>query len=103
MFSSPLMSKEKMQDGSLIIFWKLLEQFDTPKRNARQNIQTGDEKILLETKNWSRPDLFPNVKVEVADGVILLSGKLPKDKLAYLIQIANNTGARKVVNSLVIE
>ena len=95
--------RRKDADGSLIIFWKMLEQFETPQRNNLQKAQPSDEKILLETKGWSRTELFPNVKVEVTDGIMTLRGQIPKDKLAYAVQLANSAGARKVINLLDIK
>ncbi len=91
------------EDGSLIIFWKLLDQFETPQRNNSQKAPASDEKVLLETKGWSREELFPNVKVEVTNGVMTLRGQIPKDKLAYVVQLANSAGARKVINFLDIK
>jgi len=93
----------KDTDGSLIIFWKQLEQFETPQRNNFQKTQVSDEKILLETKGWSRSDIFPNVKAEVSDGVMTLRGRISKGKLAYAVQLANSAGARKVINLLTVE
>ncbi len=90
-------------DGSLIIFWKQIEQFETPHRNDSQKTQASDAKILLEIKNWTRPELFPNLQAEVNNGVITLRGKISKDKIAYAVQLANSTGAIKVVNLLTVE
>lgn len=95
--------RQKDTDGSLIIFWKQLEQFETPHRNDSQKTQASDAKILLEIKNWTRPELFPNLQAEVNNGVITLRGKISKDKIAYAVQLANSTGAVKVVNLLTVE
>lgn len=90
-------------DGSLIIFWKQLEQFETPHRNIPQKTQPSDEKILSEVKTWKRSELFPNVQGEVNNGVVTLRGKISKDKIAYVVQLANSAGATKVINLLTIE
>ncbi len=90
-------------DGSLVIFWKQLEQFETPHRNYSQKIQASDAEILLKTKNWARPELFPNLQAEVNNGMITLRGKISKDKLSYAVQLANDAGAIKVINLLTVE
>lgn len=90
-------------DGSLIIFWKQLEQFETPHRNGYQKTQASDAKILSEAKSWVRPNVFPNVQTEVNNGVVTLRGKISKDKIAYAVQLANSAGATKVINLLTIE
>ncbi len=98
-----LQVRRKDLDGSLIIFWKQLEQFDTPPRNNSPKVQVSDAKILLQTKTWTRPDIFPNLQAEVKDGVVTLRGKITKDKLAYSVQLANAAGAVKVINLLTVE
>ncbi len=90
-------------DGSLIIFWKQLEQFETPHRNTSQKTQPSDAEILLKTKSWARPDMFPNLQVEVSNSVVTLRGKISKDKIAYVAQLANEAGAIKIINLLTIE
>lgn len=90
-------------DGSLIIFWKQIEQFETPYRNNNQKAQTTDVEILKQTQSWQRPGMFPNVQVEANNAVVTLRGSIPKDKLAYAVQLANNAGAVKVVNLLSLE
>lgn len=94
--------KRKDADGSLIIFWKLLEQFDTPKRENSQKAQLSDEEISRGTKSWGRSE-FTNVQNEVSNGVITLRGKIPKEYLAHIVQLANSAGARKVINLLDIK
>ena len=93
----------KDADGSLIVFWKLIEQFATPTLNGSQKTQAGDADILLETKSWTRPEMFPNLQAEVNNGVMTLRGKISKDKLVYAVQLANSAGATKVINQLTIE
>lgn len=93
----------KDADGSLIIFWKLIEQFETPTLNGPRKTQPSDEKILSQIKSWTRPDMFPNIQGEVNNGVVTLRGKIAKDKLAYAVQLANGTSAVKVINLLTVE
>lgn len=93
----------KDADGSLIIFWKLIEQFETPTLKGSRKTQSSDEKILSQIKSWARPDMFPDIQGEVSGGVVTLRGKIAKNKLAYAVQLANDAGAVKVINLLTIE
>ena len=95
--------ERKDADGSLIIFWKLLDQFETPKRENSKKIQSTDEELLKKLQNWLRIDYFSKVKVEVNDSVVTLSGIIAKDKMAYAVQLATADGAIKVINHLTIE
>ncbi|CAN5151296.1 hypothetical protein BH20ACI1_BH20ACI1_11160 [soil metagenome] len=95
--------KRKDADGSLVIFWKLLEQFDTPKRENSQKARLSDEEITKNTQGWLRGDYFSKVKAEVNNGVISLHGMIEKDKLAYAIQLSNSSGATKVLNFLTVK
>ena len=93
----------KDADGSLIIFWKLIEQFETPTLNGSRKTQSSDEKILSQIKSWARSDMFPDIQGEVNNGVVTLRGKIAKNKLAYAVQLANGAGATKVINLLTVE
>jgi hypothetical protein len=93
----------KDSDGSLVIFWKQLEQFDTPQRSGERRAQLSDDEILNKTKSWARPELFPNVRAEVSNSVMILRGTVPKDRLAYAVQLANDAGAVKIVNLLTVK
>jgi hypothetical protein len=95
--------RRKDADGSLIVFWKQLEQFDTPHRIASQKTSLSDSEILVKTRSWARPGLFPNLQADVNDSVITLRGTIPRDRLAYAVQLANSAGAVKVINLLTIE
>ena len=90
----------KDADGSLVIFWKLLEQFETPKREGSQKSRLSDGEILKNTQGWLRAEYFSGVQTEVNNGVVSLRGTIAKDKLAYAIQLANGSGATKVLNFL---
>lgn len=93
----------KDTDGSLIIFWKEIEQFETPQRNPSRFARSTDTEILQRTQHWSRSELFPKIKVEVSNGIVILSGKVSKSKLAYAVQLSHSYGASKVINHLTIE
>lgn len=95
--------KRKDADGSLVIFWKQLEQFETKRRTDQPNTQVSDDEIMLKTRNLGLYKSLPNFQAEVSNGVITLRGKIPRDKLAYAVQLANSTGAIKVVNLLEVE
>lgn len=95
--------ERKDTDGSLIIFWKLLEQLETPKRENSQKSQLSDVEILKNTQGWLRAEYFSNVQAEVNNGVISLRGTIVKEHLAYAVQLANNYGATKVINLLTVK
>ncbi len=95
--------RRKDTDGSLVIFWKQLEQFETPHRNASEKTRPSDDKILAAVRSWKRPDMFPNLQSEVENGVVTLRGRISKDKIAYAVQLANGAGATKVINLISIE
>ncbi len=90
-------------DGSLIIFWKQLEQFETPRQSNSQKNQPNDAEILLKTKNWARLEGFANLQAEVSDGVVTLRGTTSESVLANAVQFANDAGATKVINLVIIE
>lgn len=95
--------RRKDADGSLIIFWKQIQQFETPNRDGSQKPQLTDAEILKNTQGWLRSDYFSGVQVEVNNGVISLRGAIAKDKLAYAVQLANSSGATKVINFLTVK
>jgi hypothetical protein len=85
-------------DGSLIIFWKPLKDFKTPQI-------TTDEELKLKTKAekmYKQKGLY-NIKVEVAGGIITLSGTVPRERLAEAVMSAHKLGARRVDNQLSIQ
>jgi hypothetical protein len=95
--------QRKDSDGSLVIFWKLIEQFVTPHRSNSEKTQLPDVEILKNTKGWLRSDIFSNVQAEVNNGVISLRGTISKENLAYAVQLANSSGATKVLNFLTVK
>lgn len=95
--------QRKDSDGSLIIFWKLIMQFETPHRSASEKNQLSDAEILKRTKNSMSPSIFSNVQIEVNNGVVSLRGTVPKENLAYAIQLANSSRATKIINLLAVK
>lgn len=92
--------QRKDSDGSLVIFWKTIEQFETPHRSISEKTQLTDAEILNKTKNWLRSEIFSNVQAEVSGGIITLRGTVSKENLAYAVQLSNSAGAVKVINLL---
>jgi hypothetical protein len=90
----------KDTDGSFVIFWKMLEQFDTPSRDNAARVRVADTEILNRTKDLRSRDLFSGVHVDVNEGVATLRGTIAGKNLPYLVQLVNSAGAAKVVNSL---
>jgi hypothetical protein len=96
--------RRKDNDGSLIIFWKMLDQFDTQKSNLERKTKiVTDEELLERTTRWKMPDLFPDVQYEIKNGVVTLRGTIPKKFAAYAVQLANSAGATKVINQMTIK
>lgn len=84
-------------DGSLIILWKLLEQFDTPK------IITGsktDEELLQRLKQQFNREQYKDIQFEVNNMVVTFRGTTTKKDLPNVIYWANQFGAKKVINLL---
>jgi hypothetical protein len=95
--------QRKDLDGSLVIFWKPIEQFETPHRSVSEKNQLSDAEILKRMKGWVGSDKFSNVQAEVKSGVVSLRGTISKEDLAYAVQLANSYGATKVVNFLTVK
>ena len=93
----------KDADGSLIIFWKQIEQFDTPQQDNFRKVQASDDEILKNIKGWAGSAAFPNLQAEVGNGVVTFRGRISKERLAHAVQLANGAGAVKVINLLTIE
>lgn len=86
-------------DNSLILIWRLLEQYDTPRRNyPLPNGAISDADLLAKAKRWQADERFKAVSVTVADNVTTLRGSIDRKNLPYLIQLANSAGAVKVIN-----
>ena len=101
----------KDADGSLIIFWKLLADFETPYleriraiQKTRQNSESKSDAqdyatvqmvqaVLLENK-------FVDVSVDATNDQVTLRGTVPKGKMAEVVRIVQETAKRKVRNEL---
>ncbi len=89
----------KDEDGSLIIFWKLLEQLNT--QTYREAIpKRSDAELLKSLTDMTHRDIFSNVRPEVRDSVAIMRGAIDRQNLPYLVQLATSAGALKVVNAL---
>jgi len=86
-------------DKSLILLWRLIEQYDTPRRNYPIKAAT-DAEIMTKAKRWLSDERFRDVQITVADNVTTLRGSVERKSLPYLIQAANSDGAAKVINLL---
>jgi hypothetical protein len=84
-------------DGSLIIFWKMLEQFDTPKIITESKT---DEELLQRLKQQFNREQYKDIQYEVSDMVVTFRGTTTKKDLPNVIYWANSFGARKVINLL---
>jgi hypothetical protein len=88
-------------DKSLIILWKLIDQFDTPRQDPRSNtLPASDTSIAEKWKGWQHDLRFKDVQFSVNQSVVTLRGSVTKKDLPYTIQLANSTGAAKVINGL---
>ncbi len=94
--------QRKDSDGSLVIFWKPIEQFETPRRSGSEKVRLTDAEILKYTKSQLRSDRFSNVQVEANAGVTVLRGTISKENLAYAVRLANSSGATKIINLLTV-
>ena len=101
----------KDTDGSLIIFWKFIEQFETPhiERDKpaeiiQQNSQTENEVSDFVAAQAVQTALvqkgLDNVSVEATTKEVTLSGTVPKGKLADAVRIAQEIAKRKIKNHL---
>lgn len=101
----------KDTDGSLIIFWKLIENFKIPrleKNNAVINIQPNpntENKVLdYAAQQAVQGALVQNgldgVSVEATTTEVTLRGTVPKGKMADAVRIAQETAKRKIQNQL---
>ncbi len=77
----------KDSDGSLIIFWKPIQQFEKTVllRQTDEELSQKIEKVLQENK-------FTDVVYEVNQGIVALSGSLPR--LNEVLKLISSTGPR---------
>lgn len=98
----------KDTDGSLIIFWKNIENFETPKleRNktvtntGETTVETIDSETARQVQNALTEKGLFNVSVEATTTEVTLRGTVPKGKLAEAVRIGHETGKRKINNQL---
>jgi hypothetical protein len=101
----------KDTDGSLIIFWKLIENFKTPRLekntavvNIRQNPDTEIKVLDYAVQQAIQDSLVQNglndVSVEATTTEVTLRGTVPKGKLADAVRITHEMAKRKVSNQL---
>ncbi len=98
----------KDTDGSLIIFWKGIKNFETPKLERNKTVaNTGETTIKTidnETANAVQNALIQeklfNVSVEATDKTVTLRGTVPKGKLAEAMRITQETAKRRVRNEI---
>lgn len=101
----------KDTDGSLIIFWKILQNFSVPRmfkdeiRPEKTVIQSDSDAIpdpyaasLVQNALWQKG--FVNVMVEATTKMITLRGTIPKGKMAEAVQTAQEAGKKPVKNEL---
>ncbi len=98
----------KDTDGSLIIFWKIIKNFETPKIERNKTV-VKDSETIVETIDSKTADavqtilikkgLF-NVWVEATNKEVVLRGTVPKGKMAEAVMHAHETGKRKIRNEL---
>jgi len=98
----------KDTDGSLIIFWKNIENFETPKlernktvaKDSETTVETIDSKTANAVQNALNKRGFFNVSVEATIEEIVMRGTVPKGKLGEAVRVVQETGNRKVRNEL---
>lgn len=96
----------KDSDGSLIIFWKLIEQFEKPILN-RSNLtlqkQSDTEFWHEKVSNALIIKGFYNVTVDVSTIPMTLRGTVPKGKLAEVVLTAMEANGGKPVKNEINE
>ena len=99
----------KDTDGSLIIFWKLLENFEKPKltRNEQGTLTNKvnfisaafSESLAAKIEKELRKKGFNDVTVDTSTSPMTLRGTIPKGKLANVIQLVQEINDGKPVRS----
>ena len=98
----------KDADGSLIIFWKLIKNFETPKLERNIPVDNTDETTIEATDSeaaakvqnaLTEKGLF-NVLVEATNKTVTLRGTVPKGKMAEAMRITQETAKRRVRNEI---
>ncbi|MDQ6785201.1 MAG: BON domain-containing protein [Acidobacteriota bacterium] len=102
----------KDTDGSLIIFWKNIADFDAPQIERNQAVvidspqpfeakaETMDYEVLNSVQSALVEKGLFNISVEATNTTVTLRGTVPKGKMAEAVRIAQETGKKKVMNQL---
>jgi hypothetical protein len=95
----------KDTDGSLVIFWKLIKNFEMPKlERSKIVVNAGETTVDSETANAVQKALIEkslfNVSVEANNKEVILRGIIPKGKMADAVRIRQETAKRRVRNEL---
>ncbi len=98
----------KDADGSLIIFWKNIKDFETPniERNtvvinpSQTTVEITDGAAMARVQNALFQKGFYSVIVEATTTRVTLRGNIPKGKMAQAVMTAQESGKRPVKNEL---
>lgn len=72
----------KNEDGSLIIFWKPIKDFERPKLLYQPDDELKKKvEAVIQTNGWK------NVTVEVKDNIVTLNGTLPRGQMSELFKL----------------
>ncbi|HEY0460362.1 MAG TPA: hypothetical protein VGC97_14585 [Pyrinomonadaceae bacterium] len=97
--------QRKDADGSLIIFWKLLENFEKPKLiRDRQTASIVNSNFISADSPGSAAKIeaelrkkgFNQVSVDVSTTPLTLRGTVPKGKMAEVVQLAQDVTKKPV-------
>ena len=88
----------KDADGSLVLFWRLIEQYDTPQRDNRW--KPASDADILKALHPGYKQTFAGINIDVKDGIATLSGSVERKNLSYVVQLVNSFGSRRVINNL---
>ncbi|MEO7660343.1 MAG: hypothetical protein ABIV48_12075 [Pyrinomonadaceae bacterium] len=87
-------------DNSLILLWKLLQQNDTPREARDGNIAETDDQLHAKIQGWLGDKRFKGIVFKVSNRVVTLSGSADRQFFGYAIELANRSGASKIINLL---
>lgn len=98
----------KDADGSLIIFWKNIKDFETPNIEGNKvvinppqtTVEITDGATMARVQNALFQKGFYGVTVEATTTGVTLRGNIPKGKMAEAVMTAQESGKRPVKNEL---
>lgn len=98
----------KDADGSLIIFWKNIKDFETPNieinkvviNSPQTTVEITDGAAVARVQNALSQKGFYGITVEATTKGVTLRGNIPKGKLAEAMMTAQESGKRPVKNEL---